>query len=385
MPSLRVSTTPDIDEGSASAPCFPLPAGGEGPEPKRGYLRVMIRRLRRAPACDPTRAPLGRTARCGAVAERSMIALLCALASGVAYAQAWPAKPVRFIVPYPPGGSTDVAARILAEKLTRALGEQFLVDNRGGAGGAVGTTEAARALANGYTILFAANQASTMHLVVKNIQYDMLRDFVPITQVTTQPNALAVHPSLPVRNVRELIALAKANPHKLTYAHPGPGSGQHMTGELLWRMAKVQVDGVPYKGGGQAVVDLVGGHVPIGLLGATPFIPHHKSGRLRIIAFTSKERFPPMPEIPTLHDAGFTGFDSTQWLGLLAPRGTGDDVVQRLHAEIVKALALPDVRERFAQSALQPVGSTPQQFGSVIKSEIERWTKAARDLGIQPE
>ena len=309
---------------------------------------------------------------------------LFALGSGFAHAQAWPAKPVRFIVPYPPGGSTDVAARVIADKLTRALGEQFIVDNRGGAGGAVGTTEAARAPANGYTLLFAANQASTMHLVVKNIQYDMLRDFIPVTQVTTQPNALAVHPSLPAKDVRALVALAKANPNKLSYAHPGPGSGQHMTGELLWRMAKVQVSGVPYKGGGQAVVDLVGGHVPVGLLGATPFIPHHKSGRLRIIAFTSRERFPPMAEIPTLHDAGFD-IDSTQWLGVLAPRGTPDDVVRRLHAEIVKALALPDVRERLVQAALQPVGNSPEQFGAVIKSEIERWTKAALDLGIKPE
>jgi tripartite-type tricarboxylate transporter receptor subunit TctC len=314
-----------------------------------------------------------------------LVALLCALALPCAHAQTWPAKPVRFIVPYPPGGSTDVAARVLADKLTRALNEQFLVDNRGGAGGAVGTAEAARAGTSGYTILFAANQASTMHLVVKNLQYDMLRDFVPITQVTTQPNALAVHPSLPARDVRALVALAKANPNKLSYAHPGPGSGQHMTGELLWRLAKVQVSGVPYKGGGQAVVDLVGGHVPVGLLGATPFIPHHRSGRLRIIAFTSKERFPPMPEIPTLHDAGYTGFDSTQWLGVLAPRGTSEEIVQRLHAEIVKALALADVRERLTQAALQPVGNTPAEFAAVIKTDIERWTKVARELGIKPE
>ena len=314
-----------------------------------------------------------------------LVAALCAVGFQYAHAQTWPAKPVRFIVPYPPGGSTDVAARVLADKLGRALNEQFLVDNRGGAGGAVGTAEAARAGASGYTILFAANQASTMHLVVKNLQYDMLRDFVPITQVTTQPNALAVHPSLPARDVRALIALARANPNKLSYAHPGPGSGQHMTGELLWRMAKVQVSGVPYKGGGQAVVDLVGGHVPVGLLGATPFIAHHRSGRLRIIAFTSKERFPPMPEIPTLHDAGYTGFDSTQWLGVLAPRGTSEEVVQRLHAEIVKALALPDVRERLTQAALQPVGNTPGAFATVIKTEIERWTQVARELGIKPE
>jgi tripartite-type tricarboxylate transporter receptor subunit TctC len=223
-----------------------------------------------------------------------------------------------------------------------------------------------------------------MHLVMKNLQYDMLRDFVPVTQVTTQPNALAVHPSLPARDVRALIRLAKANPDQLTYAHPGPGSGQHMTGEVLWRMAKVQVAGVPYKGGGQAVLDLIGGHVPVALLGATPFVAHHRSGRLRIIAFTSKERFPPMKEIPTLHEAGYP-IDSTQWLGVLAPRGTSDDIVQRLHAEIVKALALPDVRDKLTQSALQPVGSSPQEFGRVIQSQIEHWSKVARELGVKPE
>jgi tripartite-type tricarboxylate transporter receptor subunit TctC len=313
-----------------------------------------------------------------------ILAALCMLYAASGHAQSWPAKPVRFIVPYPPGGSTDVAARVLAERLARAIGGQFLVDNRGGAGGAVGTAEAARAPANGYTILFAANQVSTMHLVVRNLQYDMLRDFVPITQVTTQPNALAIHPSLPAKNVRALIALAKANPGQLSYAHPGPGSGQQMTGELLWRMARVQVAGVPYKGGGQAVLDLVGGHVPVGLLGATPFIAHHRSGRLRIIAFTSRDRFAPMPDIPTLKEAGYD-IDSTQWLGLLAPRGTAPEVVQRLHAETVNALALPDVKERLAQAALQPVGNTPEQFAVVIKSEIERWTRAAHELGIGPQ
>lgn len=314
-----------------------------------------------------------------------VVLVVFALAPGLAQAQGWPARPVRFIVPFPPGGSTDVAARALADKLTRALGQQFIVDNRAGAGGIIGTTEVARAAPDGHTILFAANQVSTMHLAVKALQYDMLRDFAPITQVTTQPNALAVHSSLPAKNVRELVALAKARPGQLTYAHPGPGSGQHLTGELLWKLAKIDVVGVPYKGGGQAVLDLVGGQVPVCVLGSTPLIPHHKSGRIRIIAFTSKERFTQMPEIPTLHDSGYAGFDSTQWLGLLVPRGTGAEIVQRLHAETVKALELPDVKERLAAAALQPVGNTPQQFAAVIKDEIERWSKLARELGIQPQ
>ena len=223
---------------------------------------------------------------------------------------------------------------------------------------------------------------------MKNIQYEMLRDFAPITQVTTQPNAIAVHVSLPVKNVRELVALARARPGELTWAHPGPGSGQHMTGELLKKMAKIDMTGVPYKGGGQAVVDLVGGQVPVCVLGSTPLIPHHKSGRIRIIAFTSLERFALMPEIPTLDDAGYKGFDSTQWLGLLAPRAVNPEIVQRIHAETVKALALPDVKDvcaRLVAAALQPIGNTPQQFTVVIRSEIERWGKLAQELGIQPQ
>ncbi len=313
------------------------------------------------------------------------VVVLITMAAGSAQAQSWPVRPVRLIVPFPPGGSTDVAARALADKFTRALGQQFIVDNRAGAGGVIGTTEVARAAPDGHTILFAANQVSTMYLAVKNIQYDMLRDFAPITQVTTQPNAIAVHSSLPARNVRELVALARTRPGQLTYAHPGPGSGQHMTGELLWKLAKIDMVGVPYKGGGQAVIDLVGGQVPVCVLGSTPLIPHHKSGRIRIIAFTSKERFAQMPEIPTLHDSGYAGFDSTQWLGLLAPRGTAAGIVQRLHAETVKALELPDVKERLVAAALQPVGNTPQQFAAVIKDEIERWSRLARELGVQPQ
>lgn len=314
-----------------------------------------------------------------------VLVMFFALLPVLAQAQGWPAKPVRLIVPFPPGGSTDVAARVLADKYSKAIGQQFIVDNRGGAGGVIGTAEVARAAADGHTILFAANQVSTMYLAVKNIQYDMLRDFAPITQVTTQPNAFAVHASLPARSIRELVALARARPGELTWAHPGPGSGQHMTGELLKKMAKIDMTGVPYKGGGQAIVDLVGGQVPVCVLGSTPLIPHHKSGRIRIIAFTSLERFPLMPEIPTVSESGYKGFDSTQWLGLLAPRATSPDIVQRLHAETVKALALADVKERLHGAALQPVGNTPQQFAVVIKSEIDRWDKLAKDLGLQPQ
>ena len=314
-----------------------------------------------------------------------LLVLACALSAAQAFAQAWPARPVRFVVPFPPGGSTDVAARALADKLTRSLGAQFVVENRAGGGGAIGTTAVARAAPDGYTILFAADPVTTLFLVVRNLEFDTLRDFAPVTQVTTQPLAVAVHASVPAATVQELVAYAKANPGKLSFAHSGTGTGQHFSGELLRKMAGIEIVHVPYKGGGPAVQDLVAGQVPMGVLGSTPLIPHHKSGRIRILAFTSKDRFAPMPEIPTLHESGFAGFDTSQWLGLLVPRGTSPEIIQRLQKVSVEALSQPDVVERLAQSALQPVGNTPQQFDAVIRSDIERWSKLARELGVQPQ
>jgi tripartite-type tricarboxylate transporter receptor subunit TctC len=316
---------------------------------------------------------------------KSVLLLIAVLFVHCANAQSWPAKPVRFVVPFPPGGSTDVAARSLADKLSASLGQSVVVDNRAGANGAIGTTEVARAAPDGYTILFAADPVTTLHLVVKNLAFDTLRDFAPVTQVTTQPIALAVHNSVPAQTVREFLAYARANPGKLSFAHSGTGSGQHFSGELLKRMAGIDMVHVPYKGGGPAVQDLVAGQVPVGVLGSTPLIPHHKAGRIRILAFTSLERFAPMPDIPTLHEAGLTGFDTSQWLGLLAPRGTREEIIQKIHQQTARALMLPEVKERLAQAALQPVGSTPREFAAVVRADIERWGKLARELGIEPQ
>jgi tripartite-type tricarboxylate transporter receptor subunit TctC len=310
---------------------------------------------------------------------------LAALSAAPAIAQQWPAKTVRFIVPFPPGGSTDVAARTVADRLSRAFGQQVVVDNRGGGGGAIGTVEAARSAPDGYTLLFVADPVITLHLVVKNVQFDMQRDFTAITQVTTQPIAVAVHSSVPVKTIQELIAYAKANPGKLSFAHSGTGSGQHMSGELLKKMAGIDIVHVPYKGGGPAVQDLVAGQVPMGVLGSTPLIPHHKAGRIRIVAFTSKERFPPMPEIPTLHESGLAGFDTTQWLGILAPKGAPAEIVERIYKETKIVLAVPEVRERLAQAALQAVGSTPKEFDALIRADLERWSAIARELKLEPQ
>jgi tripartite-type tricarboxylate transporter receptor subunit TctC len=307
------------------------------------------------------------------------------LSTSLAYAQGWPNRPVRFIVPFPAGGSTDVAARTLAERLSRSLGAQFVVENRAGGGGAIGMAEVARAAPDGYTVLMAADAITTLPVVVKDLPFDVLRDFAAVTQVTTQPLAVAVHSAVPARTVQELVAYAKANPGKISFAHSGTGSGQHMSGELLKKMAAIDIVHVPYKGGGPAVQDLVGGHVPMGVLGSTPLIPHHKAGTIRILAFTSKERFAAMPEIPTLHELGFTGFDTGQWLGLMVPRGTPNEIIQRLHRASVEALAIPEVKERLAQSALAAVGGSPKEFDALIRADLERWSKLGRELGIQPQ
>ena len=314
-----------------------------------------------------------------------VLAVLLVLFSGLATAQNWPTRSVRLVVPFPPGGSTDVAARALADKLSTGLGQQAVVENRGGAGGALGAGEAARAAPDGYTVLFAANAVSILHLAVKNLPYDTLRDFVAVTQVTTQPNTFAVHPSVPASTIKEFVAYAKANPGKLAYGHSGAGGGQHLTGELLKKMAGIDMIGIPYKGGGQLITDLVGGQVQVGVAGTTPFIPHHRAGRIKILALTSLERFPPLPEFPTVVEAGYPGFESSQWLGLLVPRGTPAAVITKLHDETVKALKLPDVTERLVKAGLQPVGNTPEQFTKVIRDEIERFGKLAKELGVEPQ
>jgi len=312
------------------------------------------------------------------------LVLILLLAAGAAQAQPYPTKPVRFIVPYPPGGSTDLAARTIAEPLTRSLGQQVVVENRGGAAGAIGTTEVARAVPDGHTILFAADTVITLQLVA-NVQFDIQRDFVPVSMVTIQPIAVAVHPSLGVNTIQELIAYGKRNPGKLSFAHSGTGTGQYFSGKLLGKMAGIDLVDVPYKGGGPAVRDLLGGQVPMAVMGSTPLIPYHKSGRIKILAFTTKERFPALPEIPTLNESGLRGFDTSQWLGLLAPKGTAPEVVSKLRAETAKVLALPEVRQRLEQAALQAVGNTPREFQAQINADIERWTKLAQELGIKPQ
>ena len=312
-------------------------------------------------------------------------ALLCCGAFAVA-AQAYPARPIRFIVPFAPGGSTDTLARTLSTKLGEALGQQVVVDNRAGGNGNIGTDLVAHALPDGYTILlgYVANLAIGPSLYAK-LPYDPVKDFAPITQLAVAPNILVVHPSVPVKNFREFIAYAQANPARINFASAAVASPGHLSGELLNLAAGIHMQHVPYKGSGQAVVDLVGGQVQAMVSGMSSVMPHIKAGRLRPLAVTGSQRSPAVPDLPTIAESGFPRFEATAWYGVLAPAGTPPAIVTRLHDEIVRALKMPDVRERLEYVGFEIVGGTPAAFGAYIKSEIKKWAPVVKAAGAKPE
>ena len=303
--------------------------------------------------------------------------------AGAAQAQGWPAKPVRMVVAFAPGGSTDVAVRTLAERIGPALGQAVVVENRAGAGGNVAAEYVLKQPADGYTVLATADSlASNPHLY--KLSFDPRRDFVPVVQLTRQPIVLGAHPSLGASTLAELIALAKAKPG-LAYATSGSGSIQHMAGEWFARLAGVQLTHVPYKGGGQAITDLLGGQVPLGSLGNTPLLPHYRAGKLRILAQTSARRSPSLPEVPTYAESGLTALVLEQWLGLFLLAGSPPEAAARLNAEVNRALAEPAVRERYAQNGLEPVGGTAEQFVRQYRDDYEKYAQLIRELNIKPD
>ena len=321
-----------------------------------------------------------RKLRCGLLLLGAALAAVAAPAS----AQGYPAKPVRFVVPYAPGGSTDTLARTVGVKLTDLLGQQVVVDNRPGASGNIGMEIVARALPDGYTIVlgYIANLAIDPSLYSK-MPYDPVRDFAPITELASSPNVLVAHPSVPVTSFKDL--LVKAKQGQFNFASAGVGSVGHLTGELLNQMAGIRMVHVPYKGSGQAVTDLLGGHVQLMFSGFSSTLPHIKAGRLRALAVTGAKRSPAAPDVPTIAESGFPGFEATAWYGVLAPAKTPKPVVSRLHNEIVKVLQEPDVKNRLTGLGFEIVGSTPEQFSAYIKSEITKWAKAVKASGAKPD
>ncbi len=302
------------------------------------------------------------------------------------FAQAgYPSKPVRMVVPSSAGGGTDIVARIIAPELSKRLGQQVVIDNRPGAGTMIGIEVAAKSPPDGYTLLMGLSTLAINSALYKKVPYDPQRDFAPITQAVSSASIIVVHPSIPVKTLKELIAFARARPDQLNYASAGTGTYPHMTMELFLSMAKLKMVHIPYKGTAPAMIDMVAGQVATMAATILTGMPQIRAGRLRPLAITSAARSPIVPDIPTVAEAGLPGYESVQWYGMLAPARTPKDIITRLHGDTTRILQQPEIKARFAGDGADPVGSTPEEFTRYIQSELVKWAKVAREAGIQPE
>ena len=306
--------------------------------------------------------------------------------TGCASAQGYPGKPVRIIVPFPPAGAADIVARAIAHKLNEVWGTQVIVDNRAGAGGMIGAESAVRAPPDGYTVLFASSSpmAISPNLAAKP-PYHPLRDFVPVILIGYSPNVLLIHPSLPTRTVKELIALAKARPGQLNYASNGTGTLSHLTTEMFKLQAGIDIVHVPYKGGAPAVIDTVAGQTSIFIAAFPTVVAQMRAGRLRALAVTGKHRAQIAPDLPTVAEAALPGFESTQWWGAYGPLGLSAEVVAKLNSDIGKVLATQEVKQRLAADAAEPGGGTPRELAEYLKADYERWGRVVREAKIRAE
>lgn len=313
-------------------------------------------------------------------------ALACSATASAAAPQGYPTKPIRMVCPFPPGGTTDLVARLVAQRLSEAWGEQVIVDNRAGAGGIIGTETVAKAAPDGYTMLLGSITTHAVNpALYKKLDFDPIKDFIPVSLVVSSPQLLAVHPSVPVKSVKELISFAKAKPGQLNYASAGVGTSPHLTFELFKSMAAIDVAHVPYKGTGPAITELVGGQVQMMITGVVALMPHIKSGKLRGLAATSEKRVAALPDLPTIAESGIPKFDVSSWFGVFLPAGTPKPIVTKMNGEIRKILAAPDVRKRLIDQGADPASSTPEQFAAYVKSEMARWGKVVRDTGARAD
>jgi tripartite-type tricarboxylate transporter receptor subunit TctC len=303
-----------------------------------------------------------------------------------ASAQAYPARPIRLIVPFSPGGAADVPGRIITQRLSESLGQQVLVDNRPGAGSAIGAEAAAKALPDGYTLFLISNTHFVTAALHKKLAYDPMNDYTPITQVTSAPNVLVVHPSLPVRTVKDLIALAKARPGQIDYASSGQGSTQHLTGALFCTMAGIQMTHIPYRGSGPVTADLLGGQVMVAFPGIAGMLPHIAAGKLRALAVTGDKRSPQLPTVPTVAEAGLKGYEMVAWFGLTGPKGLPRDIQTKLHAATLRVVKDADLQKSLAAVGQEVAWQeTPERFHEFLKVESEKWAKVVRDSGARLE
>ncbi|MBI3935465.1 MAG: tripartite tricarboxylate transporter substrate binding protein [Betaproteobacteria bacterium] len=295
-----------------------------------------------------------------------------------AQAQSYPAKPVRFIIPFPPGGPTDILGRMAADRLTKAWGIQVVADNRPGAAGNIGSELCARSAPDGYTVCMFTVAQSISPSLYRKLGYHPLKDFSHVTLMAILPSLLTVHPALPVKNVKELIALAKSKPGKLTYSSTGNGSSPHMLMEMFKSMAGVNMVHVPYKGQAPAVLDQISGEIQLAFNTAIGVLPHVKAGKLKPLAVSTMQRFPPLPELPTVHEGGVKGFDGSSWQGVVMPAGTPREIVAKAHQELAAMLKSAEVKDRMIGMGALPSGITPEQFQAFIRKEIDKWAKVAK-------
>ena len=311
----------------------------------------------------------------------SVSSLLCVSFGFPAWAQGYPSKPIKIIVPFGPGGFTDVAARILQKELAPAIGQPVIIENKPGAGSTIGTSAVAKAAPDGYTLAMI----STAHVIsphlYRSMPYDALKDFTPVMKLAEGPYVLVIHPSLPVKSVADLIAAARAQPNTIDYASSGNGSAQHLVGALFVTMANAPLSHVPYKGSSQAMNDVLGGQVKVSFVGVPNALPNLQTGKLKALAVSTRKRYAELPDVPTLEEAGVPGYDATIWLGLLAPPATPREVVTKLNAAITKILAEPDAKKLMASAGVEVATSSPEEFVALLRSEFERWGKVVKETG----
>jgi tripartite-type tricarboxylate transporter receptor subunit TctC len=297
----------------------------------------------------------------------------------------YPTHPIRLIVPFAPGGANDIVARLLAQKMTESVGQSVIVDNRGGAGGTIGTDMVAKSRPDGYTLLVASMGVAVNAVLYPKLPYDTLKDLAPITMLAEQPNIVVVHPSLPVKSIKELLALARARPGQVSYASGGIGSNTHLVTVLFLQMAKVDMLHVPYKGLGPAMTDLLGGQVQLIIANVATALPYVKAGRLRLLAVTSRKRFPLFPDTPTVSEAGVPGYESTGWYGLWAPAGIAAEVLGEINREVTKILTSSTMTEQLRSQGMEAIPTTPEAFAKQLRLEIEKWRKVVKASGAKPE
>jgi tripartite-type tricarboxylate transporter receptor subunit TctC len=318
--------------------------------------------------------------------KKITLAVVSALFSTCVTAQTWPAKPIRVMVPFPPGGSTDIVARIMAQKLEKPLGQPLVVENRGGAGGTIGAAVGAKAAPDGYFLTFGSTSTHVVApSVYQKLEYDPVKDFAPISLVAVTPYLLAVNPQVPAKNVQELVDLMKARPGRLNYASAGVGSTTHLAMEMLKNVSGTYALHIPYNGNGPAGTALIAGQVEI-LFGSLPaLLPHARSGRVRALAVGTPKRSPSLPEVPTVDESGYKGFDASLWLAFFAPSGTPQPVIDRLHKEIVGVVSAPDTRETLDKAGAEPMTSSPAELAAMIRDGVGKYAKVVKAAGVKPE